>query len=109
MVDSPDTCGRKPNPQRKSCGFKKNSDTYGRGILKVSSHFFFLKGPPLVILEFVPHGDLLGYLRKSNGENDDFYDFKSKDVPSKIPERQLYQFSADIARGMEFISAHQVC
>ena len=71
--------------------------------------FFFFKGPPLVILEFVPHGDLLGYLRKSNGENDDFYDLKSKEVPSKIPERQLYQFSADIARGMEFISAHQVC
>ena len=70
---------------------------------------FFLKGPPLVILEFVPHGDLLGYLRKSNGENDVFYDLKSKEVPSKIPQRQLYQFSADIARGMEFISAHQVC
>ena len=70
---------------------------------------FFFKGPPLVILEFVPHGDLLGYLRKSNGENDDFYDLKSKEVPFKIPERQLYQFSADIARGMEFISAHQVC
>ena len=23
MPDSPDTCGRKPNPQRKSCGFQK--------------------------------------------------------------------------------------
>ena len=22
MPDSPDTCGRKPDPQRKSCGFK---------------------------------------------------------------------------------------
>ena len=107
MVDSPDTCGRKPNPQRKSCGLKKNSDRCGRGISFFP--FFFFKGPPLVILEFVPHGDLLGYLRKSNGENDDFYDLKSKEVPSKIPERQLYQFSADIARGMEFISAHQVC
>ena len=107
-MDSPDTCGRKPNPQRKSCEFKKNSDTCGRGI-SFFPFFFFFKGLPLVILEFVPHGDLLGYLRKSNGENDDFYDLKSKEVPSKIPERQLYQFSADIARGMEFISAHQVC
>ena len=71
--------------------------------------YFLFSGLPLVILEFVPHGDLLGYLRKSNGENDDFYDLKSKEVPPRIPERQLYQFSADIARGMEFISAHQVC
>ena len=107
MVDSPDTCGRKSNPQRKSCGFQNIRIRVDEGIKFLP--IFFLKGPPLVILEFVPHGDLLGYLRKSNGENDDFYDLKSKEVPSKIPERQLYQFSADIARGMEFISAHQVC
>ena len=98
---------------KKKLRIQKYPDTCGRGLsfflFFFFFFFFFFKGPPLVILEFVPHGDLLGYLRKSNGENDDFYDLQSKEVPPKIPERQLYQFSADIARGMEFISAHQVC
>ena len=66
-------------------------------------------GPPLVILEFVPHGDLLGYLKKSKGETDDYYNLKSAEAPRKIPIQQLYRFASDIARGMEFISAHQVC
>ena len=30
MPDSPDTCGRKPNPQRKSCGFQKIRIRCGR-------------------------------------------------------------------------------
>ena len=62
-----------------------------------------------MILEFVPHGDLLGYLKKSKGENDDYYNLRGADVPQKIPTQQLYKFASDIARGMEFISAHQVC
>ena len=66
-------------------------------------------GPPLVILEFVPHGDLLGYLKKSKGEKDDYYNLRGVDVPQKIPTQQLYKFASDIAQGMEFISAHQVC
>ncbi|XP_078371013.1 uncharacterized protein LOC144654681 isoform X2 [Oculina patagonica] len=64
--------------------------------------------PPLVILEFVPHGDLLGYLKKSKGETDDYYNLKSEEAPQKIPKQQLYTFACDIARGMEFISAHQL-
>lgn len=55
--------------------------------------------PPLLILEFVPHGDLLGYLKKSKGETDDF--------PRKISTEQLYKFASDIARGMAFISAQK--
>ena len=65
-------------------------------------------GPPLVILEFVPHGDLLGYLKKSRGENDNYYNLTTKSMPCKITEQQLYQFAYDIACGMEFLSAHQV-
>lgn len=43
MVDSADTCGLRPNPQRKSCGFKKKkSDTCGRGI-SFFPFFFFLR------------------------------------------------------------------
>ena len=57
--------------------------------------------PPLLVLEFVPNGDLLGYLKKSKGETDDF--------PRKISTKQLYKFACDIARGMAFISAQKVC
>jgi len=64
--------------------------------------------PPLVILEFVPHGDLLGYLRKSKGESDDYYNLRSKSAPRKIAKQQLYQFACDIARGMEFIADHKL-
>ncbi|XP_078371020.1 uncharacterized protein LOC144654684 isoform X2 [Oculina patagonica] len=64
--------------------------------------------PPLVILEFVPYGDLLGYLKKSKGETDDYYNLKSAEVSRKIPKQQLYKFACDIARGMEFLSAHQL-
>ncbi|XP_078355950.1 proto-oncogene tyrosine-protein kinase receptor Ret-like isoform X1 [Oculina patagonica] len=64
--------------------------------------------PPLVILEFVPHGDLLGYLKKSKGETDDYYNVESTEVPRKIPVQQLYKFASDIARGMEFISSLQL-
>jgi len=70
--------------------------------------FIFYTGPPLVILEFVPHGDLLGYLKKSKGEADDYYNLRSAEVPQKIPTQQLYRFASDIARGMEYIAAHQV-
>ena len=31
MPDSPDTCGRKPNPQRKNIRIQKYPDTCGRG------------------------------------------------------------------------------
>nr|XP_058955524.1 uncharacterized protein LOC131782811 isoform X1 [Pocillopora verrucosa] len=64
--------------------------------------------PPLVILEFVAHGDLLGFLKRSRGETDDYYDLKRKEIPRKISIQQLYKFASDIARGMEFISAHQL-
>ena len=81
-----------------------------RLIGKASLWFLLFPGPPLVILEFVPHGDLLGYLKKSQGENDDYYNLRNKEsTPSKITKQQLYQFARDIACGMEFISAHQVC
>ena len=77
-------------------------------IFHFSFFFIFYTGPPLVILEFVPHGDLLGYLKKSKGETDDYYYLRGAEVPQKIPTQQLYKFASDIARGMEFISAHQV-
>ena len=83
---------------------------WGQCIWQNLLSFLLFPGPPLVILEFVPHGDLLGYLKKSKGEKDNYYNLRNKEsMPSKITEQQLYQFARDIACGMEFLSAHQVC
>ena len=87
--------------------------THARELKKALEQTFFLyialyTEPPLLILEFVPYGDLLGYLKKSRGETDNYYNLKSAENPRKIPAQQLYRFASDIARGMEFISANQV-
>lgn len=42
MADSADTCGLRPNPQRKSCGFKKKIG-YVWTRHKFPPIFFFLK------------------------------------------------------------------
>lgn len=41
MVDSADTCGLRPNPQRKSCGFKKKKIGYVWTRHKFLPIFFF--------------------------------------------------------------------
>ncbi|CAH3028068.1 unnamed protein product [Porites evermanni] len=64
--------------------------------------------PPLLILENAPYGDLLGYLRKRRGQNDDYDHLNRMEVPQKIAKQQLYEFATDIARGMEYIASHQL-
>ena len=81
-----------------------------RGVMPQSQEVFlsFLE-PPFVILELVPYGDLLGYLKKSVGEHDDYYNTKTLQASNfKVSTEQLFGFSLDIALGMEFISAHKV-
>ena len=81
-----------------------------RGVMPQSQEAFlsFLE-PPFVILELVPYGDLLGYLKKSVGEHDDYYNTKTLQASNfKVSTEQLFGFSLDIALGMEFISAHKV-
>ncbi len=114
-------CTRDPGADRKERGLwrqecakgtRRDDPLFSKPLHNVSGlnilYIALYTGPPLVILEFVPHGDLLGYLKKSKGETDDYYNLKSAEVSRKIPKQQLYKFACDIARGMEFISAHQV-
>ena len=56
----------------------------------------------LVIIEYVPYGDLLGYLRKSRGLNDTF--FKDPDVKpqTSLTSQQLMKFSWHVAEGMRY-------
>ena len=65
-------------------------------------------GPLMVIIEYVPYGDLLGYLRKSRGLNDTYY--KDPDVKPKtsLTSQQLMRFACQVADGMSFLSSKKV-
>jgi hypothetical protein len=61
-----------------------------------------------VFLELVSYGDLLGYLRKSRGEDDNYYvnkDFKSPKGPNP---QHLFGFALDAAKGMAFLAENKV-
>ena len=67
-----------------------------------------MTAPLYAIVEFMQYGDLLGFLRKRRGLEDNFYQTK---VDSEKPFNQdeLIGFAADVARGMEFLASHKVC
>ena len=62
----------------------------------------------MVIIEYVPYGDLLGYLRKSRGLNDTYY--KDPDIKPKstLTSQQLIKFSWQVADGMAYLSDKKV-
>ena len=74
------------------------------------SPFFniFFIDPLLVLIEYVPYGDLLGYLRKSRGLNDTY--FKDPDVKPQttLTAEQLMIFAWQVADGMLFLSSRKV-
>jgi len=61
-----------------------------------------------VLVEYVPFGDLLGYLRKSRGLNDTYY--KDPDIKPKtsLTSQQLIKFAWQIADGMSYLSSKRV-
>ena len=62
----------------------------------------------LVLFEYVPFGDLLGYLRKSRGLNDTYY--KDPDIKPRtnLTSQQLMKFAWQIADGMSYLSSESV-
>ena len=70
--------------------------------------FTFCSEPFLVLIEYVPFGDLLGYLRKSRGLNDTY--FKDPDInpQTSLTSQQLMKFSWQIADGMSYLSSKSV-
>jgi len=64
--------------------------------------------PLLIIIEYVPYGDLLGYLRKSRGLNDTY--FKDPDVKpqTSLTSQQLIKFSWQVADGMRYLSSKNI-
>ena len=69
---------------------------------------FGVLDPLLVIIDYVPYGDLLGYLRKSRGLNDTY--FKDPDVKpqTSLTSQQLIKFSWQVADGMRYLSSKNV-
>ena len=72
----------------------------------------YLRSPPdpvMVITEYVPYGDLLGFLRKSRGLQDNYYKDPDSKPQSSLRPKQLFGFAWDIANGMEFLASEKVC
>ncbi|XP_027037229.1 tyrosine kinase receptor Cad96Ca-like [Pocillopora damicornis] len=63
---------------------------------------------PLVLIEYVPFGDLLGYLRKSRGLNDTYYKDPDIKPQTNLTSQQLMKFSWQIADGMSYLSSKSI-
>ena len=61
--------------------------------------------PLFVLIEYVPFGDLLGYLRKSRGLNDTYYNDPDIKPQTNLTSQQLIKFAWQIADGMSYLSS----
>ena len=61
----------------------------------------------MLILEYVPHGDLLGCLRKSRGMDDQYYS-SPENFQEEITSYDLLSFAQQIAYGMSFLASKKV-
>jgi len=59
----------------------------------------------LVLIEYVPFGDLLGYLRKSRGLHDTYYKDPDVKPQTNLTSGQLMRFAWQIADGMCYLSS----
>ena len=60
----------------------------------------------LVIVEFACHGDLLGYLLKSRGLPDTYYQTTGK--LTRVTAKKMMVFAWQIADGMNFLAENKV-
>ena len=61
-----------------------------------------------MLIEYVPFGDLLGYLRKSRGLNDTYYKDPDIKPQTNLTSQQLMRFAWQIADGMSYLSSKSV-
>ena len=62
----------------------------------------------LVLIEYVPFGDLLGYLRKSRGLKDTYYKDPDIKPQTNLTSQQLMKFAWQIADGMSYLTSKSV-
>ena len=65
--------------------------------------------PLLVLIEYVPYGDLLGYLRKSRGLNDTYFKDPDMKPQTNLTAEQLMKFAWQVADGMCYLSSKKFC
>ncbi|CAH3030407.1 unnamed protein product [Porites evermanni] len=63
---------------------------------------------PLVIIEYVPYGDLLGYLRRSRGVSDCYYDNPDIKPMTSLTSEEMLKFAWQISDGMRYISFKKI-
>ena len=68
----------------------------------------FFTDPLLVLIEYVPFGDLLGYLRKSRGLNDTYFKDSDAKPQTSLTAQQLVRFAWQVADGMSYLSSKKV-
>ena len=61
--------------------------------------------PLFALIEYVPFGDLLGYLRKSRGLNDTYYKDPDIKPQTNLTSQQLMKFAWQFADGMSYLSS----
>ena len=70
--------------------------------------FCLISEGPFVIIEYVPYGDLLGYLRRSRGVSDCYYDDPESQPTTNLTSEQMLKFVWQICDGMRYISSKKV-
>lgn len=64
---------------------------------------------PFVVVEFVPFGDLLGYLRKVRGVQDScYFDMDHQPKTKLCTSQELMKFAIESAQGMEYLSMKKI-
>ncbi|XP_068732591.1 tyrosine-protein kinase receptor Tie-1-like isoform X1 [Montipora capricornis] len=62
----------------------------------------------MVLIEYIPCGDLLGYLRKSRGLNDTYYNNPDIKPETNLTSEQLMKFAWQVADGMSHLSSKKI-
>lgn len=62
----------------------------------------------MVMFEYVPYGDLLGFLKRSRGLEDKYYKDPDVKPSSWLTSEQLLKFAREIADGMAYLAANKV-
>ena len=76
--------------------------------MKIPAFSTLFLDPIMVLFEYIPYGDLLGFLRRSRGLDDKYYKDPDVKPSSSLTSQQLLRFAQEIADGMAFLAANKV-
>lgn len=62
----------------------------------------------MVMFEYIPYGDLLGFLKRSRGLDDKYYKDPDVKPSSSLKSKQLLKYAREIADGMAYLAENKV-